>query len=288
MSDSEVVNDAMEAITSLKQLDIGNVGDGDKVRVREEEEGEEKENKEKDNDNSSGDCSELFLKSIKKKTNIYSTYPVPLNTPWTFWVDKTQRGVGVQEFEANLKRIYTFYTVHLFWTVYCNIPLPSALHNRCSLHLSRDERKPVWEEKYNCKGGTFRMRVHKRDTDKVWKELLMAAVGEQLNEYVSANDEVCGVSVSVREREDIILIWNTNAAEAQNARIFDCVRLLMPDTPFAAQFYKPHVTHHAFEKAQVKTTYPSASSEIINEGICPPGPSASRQSLYAALSSTKC
>jgi len=232
-----------ESVNRL-QLKDSEGGDGDTVR----------------DDQGHGDCSELFLKSIKKKTNIYSTYPVPLNTPWTFWVDRTQRGVGVEEFEANLKRIYTFYTVHIFWSVFCNIPLPSALHNRSSLHMTRDERKPIWEEKYNCKGGTFRMRVNKRDTDKVWKELLMAAVGEQLNEYVSDKDEVCGVSVSVRDREDIILIWNTNAAESQNARIFDCVRMLMPDTPFASQFYKPHETHHAFEKPKPKKVIPTVPS----------------------------
>jgi hypothetical protein len=36
----------------------------------------------------SGDCKELFKKSMTKKTNIYSTSSRPLNTPWTFWVDR--------------------------------------------------------------------------------------------------------------------------------------------------------------------------------------------------------
>ena len=96
--------------------------------------------------------------------------------------------MAVEEFEANLKRIYTVYTVHLFWGVFYNIPLPSTLHVRSrqvfpyldsgrsrtqthvlnfssrSLHMTRDERKPIWEESYNRDGGTFRMIVHKRDT----------------------------------------------------------------------------------------------------------------------------
>lgn len=31
---------------------------------------------------------ELFKTTVCKKKNIYSTDPVPLNSPWTFWVDR--------------------------------------------------------------------------------------------------------------------------------------------------------------------------------------------------------
>ena len=71
----------------------------------------------------------------------------------------------------------------------------------------------------------------------------MAAVGEQLNEYVSAQDEICGVSVSVRDREDLLLIWNKSASEAGAARVFDCVHLLLPDTVFLSEFYKRKSNH---------------------------------------------
>lgn len=74
--------------------------------------------------------------------------------------------------------------------------------------------------------------------DKVWKELLMAAIGEQLNEFVSENDEICGISVSTREKEDVLLIWNTNAEAAKTSRVFECVHMLMPDTSFLSTFYK--------------------------------------------------
>lgn len=68
--------------------------------------------------------------------------------------------------------------------------------------------------------------------------MLMAAIGEQLNEYVAEDDEVCGVTVSIRDREDVILVWNTNAEVAAQAKIFDCVRLILPDTNFLSTFYK--------------------------------------------------
>ena len=66
----------------------------------------------------------------------------------------------------------------------------------------------------------------------------MAAVGEQLNGYVSKDDEICGVSVSVRDQEDLLMIWNKLASEAGHARVFDCVHMLLPDTAFLSEFYK--------------------------------------------------
>lgn len=66
----------------------------------------------------------------------------------------------------------------------------------------------------------------------------MAAIGEQLNEFVHEKDEICGVSVSTRDKEDVVLIWNTNAELAKESRILDCLRLILPDTTFLATFYK--------------------------------------------------
>jgi len=190
----------------------------------------------------------LFEKTFTQKKNIYSTDPIPLNNPWTFWVDRTARGANMEQYEANLRKIYTVYTVQRFWAVYYNIPKPGDLQPQSSLHMMRDDRKPLWEETYNCKGGTFRLRVQKKDSNKVWKELLMAAIGEQLGEFVNEKDEVCGVSISIREKEDVLLIWNINAELAKESRLLECLRQILPDTHFLSTFYKPHVTHHAFEK----------------------------------------
>lgn len=32
-------------------------------------------------------------------------------------------------------------------------------------------------------------------------------------------DEICGVSVSIRERDDIVQIWNTNALMSERAQV---------------------------------------------------------------------
>ena len=99
---------------------------------------------------------------------------------------RTVRGVSAAEYEANLKKIYTFSTAESFWwlllcnsciidtiayiipslcrSVYHNIPSVAEIQMRYSYHLMREERRPLWEEPYNRDGGTWKIKTCKHDT----------------------------------------------------------------------------------------------------------------------------
>ncbi|XP_048262974.1 eukaryotic translation initiation factor 4E type 3 isoform X3 [Bombus terrestris] len=146
--------------------------------------------------------SDETVKTIEK----HKTSGIPLQSSWTFWLDKAISGTTVEEYKENLTKIYTVNTVQSFWAVFNNIPNASAVQVRYSYHLMRDERYPLWEEPINQNGGTWRLKCHKSDTEKIWKEIVLAAIGEQFTDCVAESDEVCGVTVSIREREDLVQV----------------------------------------------------------------------------------
>ncbi|XP_046671091.1 eukaryotic translation initiation factor 4E type 3-like isoform X1 [Homalodisca vitripennis] len=131
---------------------------------------------------------------------------VPLQTPWTFWIDKASNASSAAQYQANLKKIYSVSTVQDFWAVLKHIPSVEALPPRYSYHLMRDVIQPMWEDEMNKYGGTWRLKVAKKDTPTVWQELLLAAIGEQLSEGLCEGDSICGVTVAVREKDDLVQV----------------------------------------------------------------------------------
>ncbi|XP_014603116.1 PREDICTED: eukaryotic translation initiation factor 4E type 3-like [Polistes canadensis] len=201
----------------------------------------------KDDDSQSNlSKSSVFSSTTVKAIEEHDTTGLPLQSSWTFWLDKAISGTTAEEYKANLKKIYTVNTVQSFWAVFNNIPNAAEIQVKYSYHLMRDDRYPIWEEPINQKGGTWRLKCHKFDTAKIWQEIVLAAIGEQFSECMAEGDEVCGVTVSIRDREDLIQIWNVNAALAPKATVLQRVHVLLPEVNFLTEFYKAHQSHHAY------------------------------------------
>ena len=60
------------------------------------------------------------------------------------------------------------------------------------------------------------MRVKKGVADRLWEDLVCAIIGDQFDECLDDADgqgdegwpEICGCTISVRQSEDIISLWN--------------------------------------------------------------------------------
>ncbi|PSR82613.1 hypothetical protein PHLCEN_2v6046 [Hermanssonia centrifuga] len=82
-------------------------------------------------------------------------------------------------------------------------------------------RRPVWEDPLNITGGKWIIRLRKGVADRLWEDLVLAIIGDQFadceqdsggNESGTREHsewpEICGCTISVRQNEDIISLWN--------------------------------------------------------------------------------
>jgi hypothetical protein len=128
-----------------------------------------------------------------------------------------------------------------FWKCYNNLPPIEKLRFKSSFHLMKSGISPLWEDPKNANGGFWAMRVRKDDTSYVWKEVILALIGEQFEGSLGAGDEICGLTVSIRQHDDIIRIWNTNAS-ANSSGLLGRLKEIIPKAELRSPFYKGTTT----------------------------------------------
>jgi len=140
----------------------------------------------------------------------------PLLHEWTLWYDsELSGGKRPTSWGENIKEIHVFSSIEDFWRLYNNIAPPSQLQQGCTYSLFKKGISPKWEDPANEKGGKWTLIIQKSKAllDKLWLWLLLACIGEILDEGKS---NICGVVVNVRRGQDKLCLW-TNDAENKDA-----------------------------------------------------------------------
>ena len=78
-----------------------------------------------------------------------------------------------------------------------------------------------------------------------WRELLLACIGEQFATVLAKGDDICGLTVSIRQYDNILQLWNRDANGHIDA-LFSKVKSILPGVELTKAFYKPHKQHTAF------------------------------------------
>lgn len=82
--------------------------------------------------------SPVFSNETVQSIEEHDTSGIPLESSWTFWLDKAISGTTAEEYKERLKKIYTVSTVQSFWAVFNNIPSASDIQVKdASLRLQR-------------------------------------------------------------------------------------------------------------------------------------------------------
>lgn len=133
-----------------------------------------------------------------------------LNNPWTFYYfQKPTKEQGDIPYEQCIHKMGKFATAEQFWQIYSYIQQPNNLPSTVTLNLFRNDIRPMWEEEENRLGGSFLLRVTKQQTKLLWERLVLNLIGEQLPE------DVVGVAVSTRQRQDFLYIWHQHAKSSE-------------------------------------------------------------------------
>ncbi|KAH8792945.1 eukaryotic translation initiation factor 4E class II [Flagelloscypha sp. PMI_526] len=157
----------------------------------------------------------------------------PLRYTWIFWF-RQQRSPGnkIVSYEEGIKRISAFSSVENFMNIYSHLTLPSQLQPTTDYLLFHSQiQRPIWEDPLNITGGKWIVRLKKGVADRIWEDLCFAVVGDQLSS--NADDEaefpeICGCTISVRQHEDIISLWNRVETDvALRDRIRDNLRKIL-------------------------------------------------------------
>jgi len=183
--------------------------------------------------------------------------PKPLKNKWRFWHEKLTAQESWKNFD-HLSDLCEFGTIQEFWSCFNNIPAISVLKVKESFHLmknlndSSDSKKlsivPAWEDPYNVNGGEWVFRTPKEAADVIWRELVLAVIGEQYHGVLQPGDEICGLSVSQRPTDQIFKIWNKQVgSEADQKKIFERTKEILQiqfekpmDQIITTPYYKKH------------------------------------------------
>ncbi|KAF2659636.1 translation initiation factor eIF4e [Lophiostoma macrostomum CBS 122681] len=156
--------------------------------------------------------------------SIFKSVRVPeFRFRWQYWAEKGQQSApskdkssSADDFASRPKPLgEQIISVKEFYQHFNNIPLDS-LKLRDSIHLFHQGVKPLWEDPRNTRGGAYYFRVGKDVAPQFWHEICLLAVGDVLQGAVetkrdSFNDDICGISYSVRWNAVQVAVWNRDA-----------------------------------------------------------------------------
>lgn len=141
------------------------------------------------------------------------------------------------------------------------MPPSSLLPTTDYLLFHAGVRRPVWEDPLNLAGGKWIIRLKKGVADRFWEDLVLAIIGDQFDDCRSTRErdenpksrvgalgalgaaapasksddgsegaselpEICGCTISVRQSEDVVTVWNRVDGDPKLREQIRCVFLL--------------------------------------------------------------
>jgi len=148
----------------------------------------------------------------------------PLQHHWTMWyyTPKRQPGKADATWEEGLVQVHTVKSVEEFWAVANTIKKPSAMEQGAVYSFFKSGIKPMWEDPSNKAGGKWTISLTQASDlyrlDSIWEEVLMACIGEYLDEVSAQCDEITGVMLAKKRNLAKLSLWTKGRDDLGMAR----------------------------------------------------------------------
>lgn len=86
--------------------------------------------------------------------------------------------------------------------------------------IMRDDTSPLFKDPENINGGMWTYKIPKKDSDNIFKNLVVATSMEVLTKDPSQMPQINGLSVSPKINNLVIKIWSNNPTEKDPERLF--------------------------------------------------------------------
>jgi translation initiation factor 4E len=183
----------------------------------------------------------------------------PTHTSWALWYHNPHD----QSWDLkSYTKVCEFQSIEQFWLLYKNWDtyLPKVFDGMYFLMRKLKNGNyiyPMWEDKYNKRGGFWSFKIAKEEAVDVWNKLSMHLIGEQI-----ANEEenimtINGISISPKKSFCIIKIWNSDFSLKSNGLIDQGLDFL----DFKEVMYKCHNDNIVYDQQKAKKPRPKPHGE---------------------------
>jgi len=113
---------------------------------------------------------------------------------WTFYIHL--QNTNDWSYESYYK---LFKCDHLNQVISLNNELGCEMLKKSLVFVMKEDIQPLWEEPKNRDGGSFSFKIHNKDIEFVWRQILYHMVGGDLVENKEILHHLNGISVSPKK-----------------------------------------------------------------------------------------
>jgi hypothetical protein len=133
--------------------------------------------------------------------------PIP-GGPWSMWYHSPTESKWTPSTYMQMGSAATFGE---FWALIDHLSDEALLNG--FFFFMRDPLPPLWENKGNIRGGSYSMRISRKDAAEIYQKYMLAAMIGQAT--TNPDNKVTGVCISPKKGFNIITIWNEDFAAFQ-------------------------------------------------------------------------